>query len=334
MANKWSRRFKTRRSQLRRVLLIFAAGLALAAAPAGRAAKVAIGPQQIILVDGKPAFPIGFMWGPPPESRTSSGRDAYRELKSNGTVWHLVGPTRSQTWDPEAEAKLDRIIDPSAKTGLLTGISIYQLQSIEPGDKKKAAELRRVVEKYKGSPSVAFWKALDEPAWSKVPAAIVKRYADIVRQFDQDHLIWMIHAPRGTVDELREYNAAGDIVDTDVYPISYPPGVHSLGANKDISMVGDYAKKLREITEGRKPFFMTLQICWSGVAKPGKTLRMPSFPQERYMAYEAIIGGARGLTFFGGNMPQCQDARDRELGWNWTFYDRVLKPVLDEFNPN
>lgn len=315
----------------RKVLIV---AVVLAAASAVRAAEVAIGPHQIILVDGKPAFPIGFMWGPPPESRTPSGRDAYQELKTNGTVWQLVGPTRNQTWDPEAEAKLDRILELSAKAGLLTGISIYQLQTIQPGDQKKAAELRRVVEKYKGSPSVAFWKALDEPAWSKVPAAIVKRYADIVRQFDQDHLIWIVHAPRGTVDELREYNAAGDIVDTDVYPISYPPGVHSLGANKDISMVGDYARKLREITEGRKPFFMTLQICWSGVAKPGKTLRMPSFPQERYMAYEAIIGGARGLTFFGGNMPQCQNGPDREVGWNWTFYERVLKPVLDELNPN
>jgi hypothetical protein len=27
------------------------------------------------------------------------------------------------------------------------------------------------------------------------------------------------------------------------------------------------------------------------------------------------------------------DARDRSLGWNWRFYDRVLKPVLDELNP-
>jgi hypothetical protein len=26
--------------------------------------------------------------------------------------------------------------------------------------------------------------------------------------------------------------------------------------------------------------------------------------------------------------------RDRPLGWIWTFYERVLKPMLDEFNPS
>ena len=308
--------------------------LALVFGWTGWTATLAVGPHHVIVVNGKPAFPIGFMWAPPPGSKTPSGRDAYQELKANGTVWQLVGPTRSQTWDAEAESKLDRTLELSAKAGLLTGISIYQLQTIETNDQNKADELRRVVEKYKRSPSLAFWKALDEPAWSRVPAEVVKRYSDIVRQIDPDHLIWLVHAPRGTITSLQPYSAAADIIDTDVYPISYPPGTHSLGANKDISMVGDYARKLRQITEGEKPFFMTLQICWSGVTKPGRTLRMPTFPEERYMAYEAIIGRARGLVFYGGNVPQCQNARDRELGWNWTFYERVLKPLLDELNPD
>ena len=51
------------------------------------------------------------------------------------------------------------------------------------------------------------------------------------------------------------------------------------------------------------------------------------------MSYQAIINGARGLIFFGGNVEACLNDRDRPLGWNWTFYDRVLKPVLDELNP-
>jgi hypothetical protein len=322
----------TRRRNVRTVIRNLTLALILGAM--GRTATLTISEHRIIVVNGKPAFPIGFMWAPPPESKTPTGRDAYEELKSNGIVWQLVGPTRSQTWDAEAESKLDRTMELSAKAGLLTGISIYQLQTIGPNDQSKTKELRRVVEKYKRSPSLAFWKALDEPAWSRVPADVVKRYADTIREMDPDHLIWMVHAPRGTVASLRPYNAAADIIDTDVYPISYPPGVHSLGTNKDISMVGDYAKKLQQITEGKKPFFMTLQICWSGVTKPGRTLRMPTFPQERYMAYEAIIGGARGLVFYGGNVQQCQNARDRSLGWNWTFYERVLKPVLDELNPD
>lgn len=314
---------------LRQVLV-----LAFAAGAIATAAKVTIGPHNIVLVDGKPAFPIGFMKGPPPGSKTPSGRDAYEELSSNGTVFHVAGPTSAEVWDSAAEAKLDRIMELSAKAGLLTAVSIFPLQVIGPGDQEKAAELRRIVRKYRQNAALGFWKTKDEPAWGKVSAAVVQRFTDIVRELDRNHPTWLIQAPRGTVSELRAYNSAADIVDTDIYPISYPPGIHSLEANRDISMVGDYAGKLREITQGEIPFFMTLQICWSGVTKPGKTLRMPTFPEERYMAYQAIIGGARGLTFFGGNVERSLNGRDRPLGWNWTFYEKVLRPVLAEFRPD
>jgi len=33
-------------------------------------------------------------------------------------------------------------------------------------------------------------------------------------------------------------------------------------------------------------------------------------------------------------VPACQTAQDRAYGWSWTFYDRVLKPVLDELRPD
>src|SRR5207302_7419694 len=36
--------------------------------------------------------------------------------------------------------------------------------------------------------------------------------------------------------------------------------------------------------------------------------------------------------YFGGNVEACWNEQDRVLGWNWSFYDKVLKPVLAEFN--
>ncbi|HEV2325801.1 MAG TPA: hypothetical protein VGS10_17760 [Terracidiphilus sp.] len=307
--------------------------LLLAAGPKAGATSITIGPHNVVKVGGKPVFPIGFITGPPDGSKTPSGQDAYAELKSNGTVFLWAGVFQKQKWDPESEAQLDRMMALCAKNGLLTAISIFPLEAIGPNDPQKADELRRVVKKYSHDPALGFWKAKDEPAWSRTPAADIKRYSGIVRKHDPNHPIWLIYAPRGTAQSLRAYNPADDIADTDIYPVGYPPGADSLGANKDISMVGDYAQRLQRITEGKKPFFMTLQICWSGVTKPGKTLRMPTFPQERYMAYEAIVNGARGLDFFGGMYKGCQDERDRKLGWNWNFYFRVLKPVLSELNP-
>jgi hypothetical protein len=50
---------------------------------------------------------------------------------------------------------------------------------------------------------------------------------------------------------------------------------------------------MREVLHGEKPLWMVLQMCWSGVLPSrGKTLRFPTFPEERYMTYEAIINGA------------------------------------------
>ena len=52
------------------------------------------------------------------------------------------------------------------------------------------------------------------------------------------------------------------------------------------------------------------------------------------MTYEAIINGARGLNYFGGGhgVAQTLNERDRPLGYNWTFWERVLKPLLAEIN--
>jgi hypothetical protein len=48
------------------------------------------------------------------------------------------------------------------------------------------------------------------------------------------------------------------------------------------------------------------------------------------MAYQAIVNGARGLVFFGGHFTQITRPRDAKAGWNWTFWNLVLKPLLLE----
>ena len=48
----------------------------------------------------------------------------------------------------------------------------------------------------------------------------------------------IIQAPRGTAAQLTPYRPAFDVTGADIYPVSYPPGIHAGGANKDISVVG------------------------------------------------------------------------------------------------
>jgi hypothetical protein len=108
--------------------------------------------------------------------------------------------------------------------------------------------------------------------------------------------------------------------------------VHTVERNKELSMVGDYTRMMREVA-GNKPFWMTLQIAFSGTVKPERTLRMPTFPEQRFMAYESIINGARGLVYFGGGLAPTLNERDKPLGFNWTYWDKIMRPLLEEVGP-
>jgi hypothetical protein len=56
----------------------------------------------------------------------------------------------------------------------------------------------------------------------------------------------------------------------------------------------------------------------------------PTLAQARFMAYDAIVAGARGLFFFGGHLKQAMNAADRRRGWNWTYWRNVQRPLLEE----
>jgi hypothetical protein len=79
---------------------------------------------------------------------------------------------------------------------------------------------------------------------------------------------------------------------------------------------------------------MCLQIAWSGMHKPGKTLRFPTFPEQRFMTYQTLINGARGVIYFGGQIAHTLSPEDRKLGWNWHHWNRVLRPVIEEIGQN
>jgi uncharacterized protein (TIGR02597 family) len=53
------------------------------------------------------------------------------------------------------------------------------------------------------------------------------------------------------------------------------------------------------------------------------------------MAYQAIVNGARGLMFFGGNIASTlTNALDAQLGWNWSFWTNTLKPLTLQLTTN
>ena len=307
-----------------------------AAAPLKKTARISFDSAGVLVVDGQKKFPITLTVVPGPEAKAPNGRAAYAEFADAGIMFIRTGGPH---WNEKEFADEKRKQAAAAAAGMRCCPWLgWDLSNFDPGNTRREAMLRKVVAAFKDSPGMGLWKGADEPDWGNSHRATnstpeqVAHVATLLRQLDPNHPIWLVQAPRGSVASLKRYDAGWDVGGIDIYPVSYPPGTHSEETNKELSMVGDFTRMMKAVA-GEKPFWMTLQIAFSGVANPGRTLRFPTFPEQRFMAYEAIINGARGLVYFGGGLPQTLNERDKPLGFNWTYFDRVLRPLLEEIGP-
>ena len=293
------------------------------------AARCVINQDMVFVIDGKKVFPIGFTMPPPPEGKTPSGKNGIDELADAGATFLRTG-VMGTNWDEATFELQQKWLDAAARNQMHVVFNLREASSIDPKTPKREELLRKILARFKDHPALACWKGVDEPQWGKHPIEPMVAAYKLIKELDPDHPVWVNQAPRGEIEDLRPYNVTLDITGADIYPIGYPPGANSLRPNKHISMVGDYTRMMLEVSERKQPVWMVLQIAWSGVLKPGKTLRFPTFPEERFMTYQAIINGARGLLYFGGNIAASLSEADRPYGWNWTFWRRVLRPVIEE----
>ena len=288
-----------------------------------------------LVIDGSKVFPIGLSEAPQPDGQTRDGRNAWAEVADAGVNFVRSG---LRVWSlPQIDAQIaaERArMDAAVTHGMFGWPRLGNAGNLPPAPGSTEEQiLLRLASGLKAHDGLGAWKGADEPAWGGVPAAGLTRARTKLRTVDQDHPVVIIQAPLQPVAKLTPYRPAFDITGADIYPVGYPPGAHSDLPNKDLSVVGDIARKMVSAA-GTKPIWMTLQIAWSGVTpnqqRPGLVPRFPSLADERFMAYQAIVSGARGLIFFGGQLTQVMRPRDAQLGWNWTFWEQVLRPLVVE----
>ena len=276
-------------------------------------------------------FPIVLSNGPPLAGKAPNGRNALAEVAAAGVSHVRLGVADWTAAEVAAQRKqLDAVGVHGLKGWLWLGNAAVDESPL----------LAQIVDGVASHPALGFYKGVDEPRnpfrgdkWIR-PAGPMRAYKRI-KQIDPDHPLVIIQAPIGTAAQLAPYKAAFDVTGADVYPVSYPPGAHTQTPNRDISVVGDVTRKMVGVSGG-KPVWMTLQIAWSGVVPdkehPGRVPRFPTLQAERFMAYQAIVAGARGLVFFGGHLTQVASPADSRLGWNWTFWQEVLRPLVAELS--
>jgi hypothetical protein len=117
------------------------------------------------------------------------------------------------------------------------------------------------------------------------------------------------------VDTLRTYNAAADLIATDVYPIiprgireSYalwPDGRQGDLADDTPAQVGRYVDKMRAVAGPDRAVFMVLQgFAWENLRerdRDGAMVLYPTTGQLRFMAWQSIVHGVNGLLWWGLN---------------------------------
>ncbi len=308
-------------------LLLFVSCMVASSAAGAAGSHATINSDLVLVIDGQKVFPIAFTLPPPPDGKTPDGKDAIAELAAAGGTILRTG-AQGGPWDEATIEREQKYLDAAARSGMHCMPYLREHAAVK--NAKGEAQLREFLNRFKDHPGLGAWKGFDEPEWGKEPLPPLERAHKIIKETDPNHPLAIIQAPRGTVESLRPYDSVCDIIGTDIYPIAYPPGKQSLLTNHDISLVGDHTRMMMEVAQGKMPVWMTLQISWSGVLNKGKTLRFPTFPEERFMTYEAIICGARGVTYFGGSNPKAMTDADKKLGWNWRFWQRVLRPVIEE----
>ena len=123
----------------------------------------------------------------------------------------------------------------------------------------------------------------------------------LLRSLDPPHPVWMNHAPRNQIDQLAAFNKAADIAGCDIYPVprSEHQG-HSDVALTTVASVGAYTQRMQEAAPG-KPVWMVLQgFGWSDLSpERDPEMRRPTMDETRFMAYDTIVRGARGILYWG-----------------------------------
>jgi len=271
------------------------------------------------LIDGAPRFIIGTYHNP-------KDLDELKRLADNG--FNLVRCAADSS-------ALDMAKEAGLKTWINTGNKIDF--SIDGGQRKE--QLTRLINHFKYHPALAVWEIPDEALWglgyptyeflfygkqwsefqqdsliNELAIAIPKKAqgisdgSDYLRQLDPTHPIWMNHAPRNTLDQLGLFSRSADIVGCDIYPGKKGVNGHNELHNHRLSSVGAYTELMQDAAPN-KPVWIVLQgFSWDLLKlkdpKPEDLdpAKFPTYKHSRFMAWDAILHGAKGILYWGSFM--------------------------------
>jgi hypothetical protein len=303
------------------------------------APAIGVGEDGGFVVGGRPAFLIGLSNPPPLSGRTPAGVSGPVEVVRAGVNLLRVGPT----WTGWTRRELGHVLAwqrLAVRLGVHTWVRLNAFAATHPrwrGDARLATVVHALT-RSRFAAGLGLWQGADEP-WSRgIPArSLAFVYCRLTARdrsacageppLDRRHLVEAVLAPRGTATELAPYRNVADSLGVDVYPVTLgdagAPSLHE---------VGIWTREIGAIARDHS-VETTLQICAThAYNERTRAYVLPSAYQERYMVFDAIVNGARGVSFFGGGNPHCWNRRDRRYRWNWSFWNSVLDPLIEQIS--
>ncbi len=250
--------------------------------------------------DGKTLFPLGFYELPKDDAGLRAMADA-------GTNIVRVGN----------RADLDRV----QAAGVLGWMPVPLHGGVTDAFKKQVTD---VVD----HPALAVWEGPDEVIWNftafsglhksmgiyahkdewwqQTPKAIayseseaakiipnMRATAEFIRSVDPKRPLWMNEALRSDAKFVRQYMPFIDVVGCDIYPVKKD--------DRKVEKMAGATDRWMQIAKG-KPVWMVLQaFSWDevGAEYVDRGNAYPTFAESRFMAYDVIAHGAKGILYWG-----------------------------------
>ncbi|MFA7171809.1 MAG: hypothetical protein WC340_00090 [Kiritimatiellia bacterium] len=257
--------------------------------------------DNVFLVDGRPFFPIG-LWKIP-DTGEEYDEKGLAELSRAGINTFLI-PSNLKL----LKKRLDQVDKYQIKPIVLVGGAVRQRIDLYKKGALDAAALRaweesvdKTIAAVAGHPALLGYHFIDEPLWCGIPLQPIRGAYDYFRRADPHHPVYINEAPRNMPEEVAPYAAASDMFGLDIYPVPEDKSNnHSDLDDITLSCVGKYTDRMREAVNDRKPVVMTLQgFAWKHLSDKQASAVYPTFEQSRFMAYDAIVHGAKGIMYWG-----------------------------------
>jgi hypothetical protein len=280
-------------------------------------------PRDAIVSKGKIRFPIGFYEHP-------QANTALRDMADAGI--NLVRCSNRQD--------LDRV----GALGMMGWVSL-------PVQDGATDELRKQIETIKDHPALAVWEGPDEIVWTFTAYSFLKERAGFTREdwnnqikkavdYSEENGARVIQGIRDGVSLVRELDDRGlpfwinEAADSDAkFCRKYMQSIDITGCDyyairsegSDLPSVGRLVNRWSSIGHGR-PVWMVLQgFSWHTI-HPTRARLHPTFDQSRFMAYDSIVHGAKGVIYWGSS--EIDDPKFRQSLYALTSELAAIEPFL------